>query len=516
MKILLVSLQDYREQLGLKLLHYNLMNKGYNSELLYLKYFRPEDTQQYKTIANFLAETKPVLIGVSLMSIDFQKAVAFSSIVRNILPEVQLIWGGIHPSIYPEMCLDYADYVAIGESEQSMLDIANAIKHHLPLKTIHNLAYFENGTFHKNPLYPPIENLDSIAPYEHIPRQCYALEKNIIKPLTAQLFKKYDKTAGNSYTVMGSRGCPFSCTYCCNNFNKNLYNYRKVRRRSVSHIMSELKNAIEAYPNLDFFNFEDDSFLSCSLEYLKEFCDAYAKNINKSLIVHAIPISITEEKIKMLKNARLAWVNVGLQSASDNTLIHIYERKSLAEDFFKAASILKKHKVAGFYDVLVDNPYENEEDKIKTLLAVSKIPKPFIIRVFSLTFYPGSKLYDRFIADYPQHAHAYLEKNFCLPGNDNYVQLLKMTPFLFEWHSRILINAYIQNPTSKALQNHIILAKFLNTLFIKPFRLVGLIRMSYQGSWPMTIRSLPRYFRHYMGKHLPVLFQSRNSGILPF
>ncbi|MDD3875260.1 MAG: radical SAM protein [Bacteroidales bacterium] len=516
MKILLISLQDNREQLGLKFLHYNLLANNYDSRLFYLKYFDRNSNKSIQSISAFFKDLNPSLVGVSLMSIDYHRAVDITSIIRSSLPGIPVIWGGIHPTIYPEMCLQYADYVSIGESEQSVLQIAEALKNNLSFESVNNLAYKKNGRIVKNPLFPQLNNLDKVEPYEHIPVNCYVLENNEVKPLTKKLFKKYDKTAGNSYTVMSSRGCPYSCTYCCNNFNKNLYNNKLIRRRSVAHIINELEKAIKDYPELDFFNFEDDSFLSCSLDYLKEFCEAYAQKIHIPLIVHSIPISISEEKILLLKKAGLAWINVGLQSASDNTLINIYERKSMAKDFFKAADILKKHKVAAFYDVLVDNPYETEEDKIQTLLAVDKIPKPYIIRVFSLTFYPGSKLYDRFVADHPEKTDAYLEKNFCMPDNDNYNQLIKMLPFLFGWHSHYLIKKYIDNPLGKSLSKQILFAKLLNLIFIKPIRLIGLIHMSYQGSYLKTFFSLHRYFRHYMGKHLPHIFQSRNSGVLPF
>lgn len=516
MKALLISLQDYREQLGLKLLHYHLMAHGYDSSLFYLKYFDNNCTASVQSVKQFLTETAPTFIGVSLMSIDYFKAITITKIIREVLPSTTVIWGGIHPTIYPEMCLAYADYVSMGESEQTLIEIAEAAKNNSGFEHINNIAYKKEGILIVNPLNPPLENLDTLSTYELIPWNCYVMEDKKVLPLTGKLYKIYDKTQGNSYSVVSSRGCPFSCTYCCNNFYKSLYNYNKIRRRTVDHLIGELEKAVSDYPSLDFVNFEDDSFISGSTEYMAEFSEKYKEKVNIPFIVHSIPVSITEEKIISLKKAGLAWVNVGLQSGSDSVLNDIYKRKSLKKDFVKATQLLKKHKVAAFYDVLVDNPYETEENKWATLEAVFNIPKPFIIRVFSLTFYPGSELYDRFITDYPEHSQAYLEKNFCMPTNENYNQILKMIPFIFKWQSGLLINSYKRNPKGKILKLRIIVLKYFNLVFIKPFRLIKLINMTFQGSYIKTALNLHRYFLHYISKHLPEFLFLRNKGVLPF
>jgi len=393
MKVLLISVQDYREQLGLKLLHYHLLDHGYDSTLFYLKYFDRNCTRSLQAVKDFLKEQHPSFVGVSLMSIDYYKAVVITDIIREVLPGTPVVWGGIHPTLYPAMCLQHADYVAMGEAEQTLLDMAEAAAKGSGFKQINNVAYMDEGAVVKNPLNPPLENLDAIAPYELIPAHCYVLDRKKVLKLGKRLYRRYDKTQGTSYSVVTSRGCPFSCTYCCNNFYKNLYNYRKIRRRPVAHIIQELEKAVHDNPDLDFINFEDDSFLSGSPAYIEEFALRYKEKINKPFIAHSIPVSIKDGTISLLREAGLAWVNVGLQSGSDDTLNNIYKRASLSEDFIKATAILKKHRVACFYDVLVDNPFESEKDKWATLDTVMAIPRPYIIRVFSLTFYPGSELF---------------------------------------------------------------------------------------------------------------------------
>jgi len=516
LKVLLISVQDYREQLGLKLLHYHLLSHRYDSVLFYLKYFDSQCGESLNSVKTFLKEQQPAFIGVSLMSIDYHKAVAITCIIREVLPTTTVVWGGIHPSLYPGMCLEHADYVSVGESEEALLNMAKAASEGRDFKHINNVAYMDGEQLIQNPLTPPLENLDSIAPYELIPHNCFVLEQKKVQQLTQRLYRRYDKTQGTSYSVVTSRGCPFSCTYCCNNFYKNLYNYHKIRRRSAVHIIQELEKAVKDHPDLDFINFEDDSFLSASPAYIAVFAELYRQKIKKPFIAHSIPVSIKENTITLLKAAGLAWVNVGLQSGSDDTLNNIYKRASMRDDFMKAALMLKKHKVACFYDVLVDNPFESEKDKWATLDTVLQIPRPYIIRVFSLTFYPGSELYERFVKAYPQNEFSYLEKNFCMPTNANYNHILKLMPFLFKWQLRSLVKAYKNNPHSNLLKVRLFVLRYTNLIFIKPFRLLPLIAMSYQGSWATTIVKLHKYITHYFSKHLFSNTILRNKGVLPF
>ena len=54
------------------------------------------------------------LIGVSLMTLHFHRAVQVTERLKGSCP---IIWGGIHPTVRPEECLEYADIVCIGEGE---------------------------------------------------------------------------------------------------------------------------------------------------------------------------------------------------------------------------------------------------------------------------------------------------------------------------------------------------------------------------------------------------------------
>jgi hypothetical protein len=61
--------------------------------------------------------------------------------------------------------------------------------------------------------------------------------------------------------------------------------------------------------------------------------------------------------------------------------------------FLEATELAKKYSVSGYYDVILDNPFEAEEDVISTIKVLREIPKPFQLQLFTLTFYKGTDIY---------------------------------------------------------------------------------------------------------------------------
>ena len=190
-----------------------------------------------------------------------------------------------------------------------------------------------------------------------------------------------------------SRGCPFSCSYCCNSFLSKLYETKRIRRRSPHNVIAELRSEVGKFPELILINIHDDCFLAHSREWHQEFVKDYKKWINRPFIVRSTPLHLTEEKIKILKEAGLAWVTMGLQSGSERINREVYCRNVPNEKFIDATRLAKQYGVSGYYDVILDNPFEEERDVVETLTVLGKIPKPFQLQLFTLTFYQGTDLY---------------------------------------------------------------------------------------------------------------------------
>ena len=117
-----------------------------------------------------------------------------------------------------------------------------------------------------------------------------------------------------------------------------------------------------------------------------------------------MPRYVTEDRIAMLFEGGLRYISMGLQTGSARVNYEIYNRQESAADFLCAERVLSKFAVEKVYDVIFDNPYENEGESLETVRTIAQCSKPFLVYAYSLTPYPGTAFYERARGD------GYLEK----------------------------------------------------------------------------------------------------------
>ncbi|MDY7037117.1 MAG: radical SAM protein, partial [Thermodesulfobacteriota bacterium] len=96
--------------------------------------------------------------------------------------------------------------------------------------------------------------------------------------------------------------------------------------------------------------------------------------------------------LKMLKDAGLERIEVGIQSGSQRIRKEIFERPVSDKTLIKVANRINQFNIVPFYDLIVDNPFEADEDKRQSLDFILKLPRPFHLRMFPLTYFPNTKL----------------------------------------------------------------------------------------------------------------------------
>ena len=380
------------------------------------------------------------LIGISLMTYCFQRVAQLSDYLRAQLP-IPIIWGGIHATIRPEECLAHADFACRGEGEESLARLVAALEAGQPVTDIPNLVFRQDGRVVINPVAPLVQNLDAF------PRPDYALEGHYyalfgqppLKPMDLPGFEALmtmnplsDPVRGEIvYQTMASRGCPYHCAYCCNNFLRQLYARQKyVRFLEVETLIAELKEIKSRFPFLNTVLFSDDSFFSAPMKWLRDFARRYDKEIGLPFRCLASPLAITEAKLTFLTGVGLRGLQIGVQSGSERTR-RLYQREGSAEAVIRAGEIL-----SGFippldppkYDIILDNPYETMEDLQDTIHLLLRIPPPYQVQPFSLVFIPGTDLHTRAVQDglIQDEQRQIYRKQFHVAGNIYFKLLMNL------------------------------------------------------------------------------------------
>ncbi len=391
----LVSLQNSYIDLGIRQISACCRQAGIPTQVLWLnrEADQPLSQQHLNSVIEWLRQTECIAVGLNVMSVHLSLAKQLTEIVKTHL-EIPVIWGGAHAILKPEECVEYADYVCVGEGEESIVYLMQAIRDRRIPDTLDNFWYSSNGMVHRN-RREIVRDLNSLPVPDNSLRHHWVLDDSRVVPATAShLAAGFPWNAGR-HIILSGRGCPYRCTYCCSDALKDLLGpHWANRHRSVNHLMTEIRDVLETTPEVHTIAIMDDTFFFKPPGWIEQFCDEF-KTTGASFGVLLHPKSVTHESIDMLIDAGLIGIQMGLQSGSERISRKVFNRVETVEDFKKAAAVLdaftgRLHSRT--YDVIVDNPFETDEDRIETIRVLMSLKKPFNIDVFSLTLYPGTRL----------------------------------------------------------------------------------------------------------------------------
>lgn len=403
--IVLISLCEI-ESLGVRSLHSFLKEKGVNVKIIFLKDRIMNDIPDIletdiAALITLLGEINPSLVGVSFFSGIYQDTVRITERIQKELGKF-VIWGGIHAIVKPEESIRTADAVCSGEGEYSLLDFYQ--------RYISKGNYYEtpgflvkhNGQIYRNPLCHLVEELDSIPMSDFSDANKYYIRNDGSIYEGEPFFDNRGRSQyfQSSYFIQATRGCPFNCTYCSESALKEakLKTDKRFRIRSVKGVINELVNVKKIFPDLKEIGFRDDIFPFYG-KNLEEFCKEYKENVSLPFRTHLHPNLINEKTINALADSGLLEIKTGIQSGSERVRKEVFNRKTSDAHLLKVANIMNRSGVKVMYDIILDNPWETEEDRDQGIEFLLKIATPYDLRLFSLCYFPGASLTNRALAE---------------------------------------------------------------------------------------------------------------------
>ena len=399
MKIALISLYSTISSYGLRSISACLKQEGYEVNLIFLpqKWETRYDEEVLNNLVSLVREAD--LIGISLMTNHFDNAVQLTSRIKQSI-NTTVMWGGVHPTIRPEECLDYADIICVGEGEEAILELARKMREGENYLETKGLWFKKNDKIIRNEAAPLIKDLNSIPYQDYDYHSHHILTGNTIKIMNEDLIKSHLQ---NDYLAQPTRGCPFNCTYCCNTILNKMYLHQKpIRKRSASNLIGELMEVRNKLPFVQHITFDDDAFFCYSVDEITEFSTEYKRTIGLPLEIRgASPSTLTKPKLAPLVAAGLTSIRMGIQTGSERTK-KMYGRPHSNQKVEDCVNIIHEFRdkiPLPQYDIIINNPWETHEDLVSTLMFFAKLPTPYRLSVFSLIFYPGTELYDKAVKD---------------------------------------------------------------------------------------------------------------------
>jgi len=352
------------------------------------------------------------LVGLSVMTAMLQAALHASRVGRNAPGKPIVLWGGPHPTIRPNESLDYdcVDMIALGEAELTMRELAERAG---DPRGVNGLWYKRNGKVIRNPLRTPIRDLASLPhpARDLIDMETYARAWYSLTAASPEL---------RGTSVVASRGCPFSCTYCQPTLDK-LFG-RRLRRRPVPHVINELRELREKY-RLDAFMLEDDTFIAhpgWALEFAQSLRESglgfkWGCNVRADLVVKH------PDLVQEMAHSGLVQVNMGIESGSQRVLDEIYDKRITVQQVREATAIARQLglRVGGYF--MLGAPTETRAEVVRTIEYAARLP--IDEAAFNLTTpLPGTYLWDKtkelvgtHWQDFDYYRHSVYESNQVLP-----------------------------------------------------------------------------------------------------
>ena len=349
-----------------------------------------------------LEKLNPSLIGIGVQSSHFQVAQRITRAIKAKLP-VPVIWGGAHPTIDPATCIPHTDMICLGEGFDPLLELSRRIADGKAYDDVKNLWVNKGDRIIKNEMRPLLSDLD-ILPFasydgEH---KSYIDDGRLQSDRNIDYFGYgfTDAPLKTIHQTMTSFGCLMNCSFCV-----NALTHDKFRRRSVSHVISELVEAKRENPELKMVFFWDNIF-QINKKWCLEFAEEYREKVNIPFFAYSHPSCVDEETLVALRRAGWSVTVMGIQSGSYAIRKQLYNRKETNSQVIEAARRLNRLRAIKrptsvfriYYDYVKNNILEKKEDLRESLDLFLQLPKNFIFQAFNLSFFPNYVLTKIYLA----------------------------------------------------------------------------------------------------------------------
>lgn len=401
--------------LGIRYMSSVLQEAGHESEIIIFKgveYISPQEVppppqqndggyygfctfttkQELDILLDLLREQKPDLVGMSFSSVSFGLAQFITKHIQEELG-IKVMWGGVDSTINSNENIKYCDFLCTGEGEFPVLELVNQLDKGIEYPEVESIwVRKSDGDIVRTPTMKLEKNLDNYPfPDFELEHKSVVIHNEVITsppyPPKSHLY--------SNFIIMATRGCPFTCTYCCSGHDDVMYSGdRFLRRRSVDNVISELKYRMKTWPwQIERVEFYDDVF-PLNKKWHQEFGPRYKTEIALPFFGYTHPNTGDPEILEILADAGLNYLIMGIQSGSQRTLRKYYDRRHPKESTCQTIQNILDSGIKLLVDFIGYNPLELEEDNLETLDLICDLPKPVgIIKINPMAFYDNYKIY---------------------------------------------------------------------------------------------------------------------------
>lgn len=355
---------DYADHIAVAYLSAIAKRRGHETALVVLT-----DADLAQTVACW----QPGVVAFSANITGYAQMVEANALARRQGRYVAIM-GGPHPTFSPETFAQSGmDAFCVGEGELAFADFLERVEAGQAFDDVANLVTAKG----RNEVRPLITDLDGLP------------------------FPDRDLTLAQSYlsatpkkTFYATRGCPYKCAYCCNNFYNELYRGKGpvVRRFGVERLMREIEYVKTRY-RMDFVKFGDDLFAARADPWLEEFAAQYKKRVGTPFNCYLRLDLVAEPLLRLLKEAGCYSVHLSIDSSSEDIRERILGRGGRKVDYVEKLKMIHAFGINTWVNFMLAAPDSTLADDLASI-AMSKAGKVTYPSFSTTVPMKGTKLYD--------------------------------------------------------------------------------------------------------------------------
>jgi anaerobic magnesium-protoporphyrin IX monomethyl ester cyclase len=417
--------------LGLMYLSASLRREGYT-----VRHIDHTFLERREVLAE-IDRLQPSVIGVYCMITMQDEAFSLAEQVRG---KALTVVGGPYPSGEPEKFLDAFDLVAIGEGEETIVQVMRHLDDRR-FEEIPGLAFRRDGEVVKTE--PRVRSKDMTQlplPYRgDLPNQEYI-----------HYWRKHWKDA--TTPLMSTRGCPFRCEFCHKPVFGDLF-----RARPGDSVITEMQEIAEL--GYDHVWMSDDLF---TLNYRRtmELCqEIEAANLPLTWECLSRVTQVDYDLFAQMKRAGCKRIFFGIESGDEGVLKQMQKgiKPEQAREAVEACA-KARIKAAGFF--MVGYLGETPESLMKTIRFSSHLPLDYVSYTIAYPL-PGTKFHSRVKERRQEGEWHYIRHNRLLFNSDFSERKLRFAILkgavqhkLRKFHMRPLASAFevATDPVLKAMR----------------------------------------------------------------
>ncbi|MBF0194798.1 MAG: B12-binding domain-containing radical SAM protein [Magnetococcales bacterium] len=353
-----------------------------------------------EAVTKAINDINPDVCASGSISVYFETVHAIFQAARLAKPNIINIAGGGIVSADPEMAANLLDIDigVIGEGEQTIIEILDALSNNTPLEEITGIVLNRANK-------PPLLTKDRVVNRDlsDIPWPDFAgfqLEKllDLQAPQTNYVFNLYNKP--KAVPIISSRSCPLSCTFCYHP------NGKVYRERELDDFFAELDHLIATY-DINIIMVLDE-LLSLKKKRLTAFCERI-KPYGLQWLCQLHEKSIDKETLGLLKESGCAFISLGIESMSE-PILKSMKKLTTPQKLANAIDLIYESNIGLQGNLLFGDPAETLETTADSFDYWTKHPE-YTLNFNVMQVLPGSEIYNNAVSNGRIKSHTEAFKN---------------------------------------------------------------------------------------------------------